>query len=44
MAASTSISGPCKRNAVETLDRIRAAARDVRRIAVVEVPGAESGG
>jgi 6-phosphofructokinase 1 len=29
--------------AVETLERIRAAARDVRRIAVVEVPGAESG-
>ena len=29
--------------AVETLDRIRIAARDVRRLAVVEVPGAESG-
>lgn len=29
--------------AVETLERIRAAARDARRLAVVEVPGAESG-
>jgi 6-phosphofructokinase 1 len=29
--------------ATETLDRIRAAARDVRRLAVVEVPGYETG-
>lgn len=29
--------------AVDTLDRIRTAARDVRRLAVVEVPGAETG-
>jgi ATP-dependent phosphofructokinase / diphosphate-dependent phosphofructokinase len=29
--------------ATETLDRIRAAARDVRRLAVVEVPGHEAG-
>jgi 6-phosphofructokinase 1 len=30
-------------SATETLDRIRTAARDVRRLAVVEVPGSEAG-
>jgi ATP-dependent phosphofructokinase / diphosphate-dependent phosphofructokinase len=30
-------------HATETLDRIRAAARDVRRLAIVEVPGHETG-